>query len=210
MTAERVTAEAPPTHEMPLAGKKAFVIGGDRDVGGGIVLALAKHGVDVAFSYHDKADRARKMKEKTADMQGNVYGFPSEIYIGEGRSEAFNNALMVLGGDFDFLILSTSGSTPELNIHSSNHFLDMGLAHAEKEAPAFRKKKRLFRMNSVPGHFFRQLNGTTPLGRYQEIAGNKSPDIESLRERIPEMERLGITFVEICPPIVPDTGAAKA
>ena len=190
------------TSEIPLAGKTAIVTGGSRDVGRGIVEQLAREGVNVVFSFRNKQKRANEVLDSVRDFDGKVEAIAADISTPEGRDEFFTSALEILGGNVDFLILSTSGPTKELNTEASMDFLDKVLPHMKNGGTAIR-------MNSVPGHFMPQLKGSFSLKEYDEVARNKYPDIKSLRERMPEMMSQGIRFVEVCPTIVTGTNNLK-
>ena len=47
--------------------RKAFVTGGSRGIGKGIVFALAKEGYDVAFTYASKEDAAKAVVKKVEE-----------------------------------------------------------------------------------------------------------------------------------------------
>ena len=46
---------------MDLKGKKAFVTGGSLGIGTAVVMDLAKHGADVAFTYRKHQEEAMKI-----------------------------------------------------------------------------------------------------------------------------------------------------
>jgi hypothetical protein len=50
-----------------------------------------------------------------------------------------------------------------------------------------------------------QLDGSFSLGRYNDVARAKYPDVKSLRKRIPEMTAHNVRFMEVCPAIVSGT-----
>lgn len=205
MTAEQGTSHYPDilnSPDRPLAGKTAIVTGGSRDVGAGIVKALTEQGVRVVFSYNNKPKRAEDVLSSVADFGGEAHGIATDISTAEGRGSFFTSALGILGGSVDFLILSTSGPTPELNEIASNDLLDQALPHMQKGGT-------VIRMQSVPGHFMPQLRGSFSLKEYNAVAESKYPDLKSLRRRIPEMEEHGVRFLEVCPPIVSGTNNVR-
>lgn len=184
--------------DRPLAGKTAILTGGSRDVGGAIVQSLTREGVRVVFSYKDKPKRAQKVLDSVAEIGGEAHAVAADISTPEGRSDFFNGALATLGGEVDFLILSTSGPTPALNQEASQDLLDQTLPH-------MRSGGTVIRMQSVPGHFMPQLEKAFSLQQYNAVAASKHPDVKALRRRIPEMKDRGIRFLEVCPPIVAGT-----
>ena len=50
--------------------KKAFLTGGSRGIGKGIVLGLAKAGYDVAFSYASRKEYAQAVVKKVKEEYG--------------------------------------------------------------------------------------------------------------------------------------------
>jgi len=44
-----------------LAGRVALVTGGSRGIGAGIATAFAAEGASIAFTYHEREDRAREV-----------------------------------------------------------------------------------------------------------------------------------------------------
>lgn len=205
-----MSAEHPAQHDpnvlrsadRPLAGKTAIVTGGSRDVGAAIVESLAKEGVRVVFSYNNKPKRAEDVLGSVADFRGEAHAIAADISTIDGRNSFFTSALDILGGKIDFLILSTSGPTPQLNEIASNDLLDQAL-------PSMQNGGAVIRMQSVPGHFMPQLRGSFSLKEYNSVAESKYPDLKSLRKRIPEMEEHGVRFLEVCPPIVTGTNNVR-
>lgn len=188
--------------ENPLAGKTAIVTGGSRDVGAAIVQSLTREGINVAFSYNNKPKRAIEVLESVSGFRGKAHAFVADISTPEGRASFFTSAIEALGGSVDFLILSTSGPTPDLNETASNDLLDKSIFY-------IRNNGVIIRMQSVPGHFMPQLRGSFSLKEYNRVAENKYPDLKSLRKRIPEMEEHGVRFLEVCPPIVTGTNNVR-
>lgn len=205
MSAEHATQHDPNvlrSADIPLAGKTAIITGGSRDVGAAIVESLAKEGVRVVFSYNNKPKRAKDVLGSVADFGGEAHAIAADISTSEGRGSFFTSALDILGGKIDFLILSTSGPTPQLNKIASNDLLDQALPNMQNEGA-------VIRMQSVPGHFMPQLRGSFSLKEYNSVAESKYPDLKSLRKRIPEMEEHGVRFLEVCPPIVTGTNNVR-
>lgn len=184
--------------DRPLVGKTAIVTGGNRDVGRGIVEALARAGVISAWSYLEKGKRAKIVLDNVAVIGGQTYSMPTDFRTSEGRESFYGFALEQLGNDIDFLILNSSGRTEELNGITSNHLLDMVLPH-------MRRGGVVIGMQSVPGHLMHQLDGSFSLGEYDKVARAKKPALDSLHDRIPEMEAHGVRFIEVCPSIVSGT-----
>jgi 3-oxoacyl-[acyl-carrier protein] reductase len=56
--------------DLELAGKKALVTGGTRGVGRGIVLALARHGVDVLTCYRQESEAVSSLERELKEIGG--------------------------------------------------------------------------------------------------------------------------------------------
>jgi 3-oxoacyl-[acyl-carrier protein] reductase len=57
--------------DLDLKGRKALVTGGGRGVGRGVVLALARAGVDVVTCYHQDGEAAASLERELKDIGGN-------------------------------------------------------------------------------------------------------------------------------------------
>lgn len=205
MTAEQSTSNGPDilnSPDRPLAGRVAIVTGGSRDVGRGIVEALAAEDVTVIFSYHNKLKRANDVLTSVNGMGGTAYAIQGDTSTPEGRDAFFASASELSGGKLDFLILSGSGQTEALNQDSSRDFLD-------KFLPQMSEGGTVIQLQSVPSHVMEPLRGSHSLGEYDNVAINKNKNLRILRERIPEMEERGVRFLVVCPPIVSDTNNVR-
>ena len=200
-TSEGVISDNLVSKEIDLRGKTAIVTGGSRDIGAAIVDALTSEGVNVVFSFHDKEKRANKV---LAAVDGNI-GFAKAIQadistIG-GREKFFQDAIGELGGEVDFLVLSTSGPTAALNEEASMGLLDLAIPHLNKGGS-------VIRLQSIPAKFDAQLRGLNlmeAVPEYYNVAAHKYRDMQSLRERQAELAEHGINLMEIAPPFVKGT-----
>lgn len=188
--------------ERPLAGKIAVVTGGSRDVGRGIVEALAAEGVTVIFSYNNKTRRANEVLASVRQNGGNAFAIQGDTSTPEGRDAFFTSASEISGNRLDFLVFSASGQSESLNQDSSNDFLG-------KFLPQMSKGGTVVQLQSVPSHVIEPLRGSHSLGAYDNVAINKNKNLHLLRRRIPEMEDRGIRFLVVCPPIVSDTNNVR-
>ena len=84
--------------------KKALVTGASRGIGKGIILALAKEGYDIAFSYASKAAEAADVAKTIQQEYGqNVWYYQAALnQHGEGK-KLFDKAVSDLGG-LDLLV----------------------------------------------------------------------------------------------------------
>ncbi len=85
--------------EKEYMSKKAFLTGGSRGIGKGIVLGLAKAGYDVAFSYASKEEFAEEVARKVEEEYGQkAYCFRAVLDRPETANQAFRQAVDWLGG----------------------------------------------------------------------------------------------------------------
>ena len=64
---------------MKLAGKVALVTGGDRGIGKGIALALAREGADIAFNYRKDVDSAEKTAKEIEALGRKVLRVQADV-----------------------------------------------------------------------------------------------------------------------------------
>ena len=62
-----------------LEGRTAFVTGGAGAVGAAIVRSLARHGAQVAFSYHSGRDKAAQLEEELGKAGWRVKAHPLDV-----------------------------------------------------------------------------------------------------------------------------------
>ena len=60
---------------MQLKGRKAFITGGDRGIGKGIALALAREGADIGLSYRKNREAAETTVRKSRRRAGGPWPF---------------------------------------------------------------------------------------------------------------------------------------
>lgn len=78
--------------------KKAFVTGGSRGIGRGIVEDLAKNGYDVAFTYNTKEDEAKDVYEIVKSYGVRCFYYQASLEKAEVPEEVTKKAINDLGG----------------------------------------------------------------------------------------------------------------
>lgn len=193
--------EVQPTEnrERQLAGKIALITGSSRDIGASIAITLAKEGVNIIGNYREKKKRADAVENQISRL-----GFRSEFVeadiTDEQDREKLKKTVESFGGNLDFLVLNASGKTADTNVTAANALVDILL-------PEMKKGGKIVLMQSVPGHFQRELSnlrGIMP-DFYIPIALSKYEGEQSLKTRIKEFDKKGISLIVVCPPEVSDT-----
>lgn len=81
-----------------LKSKKAFVTGGTRGIGKGIVLALAEAGADVAFTYRSSASEANNIKESVEALGRKALAIQCDAASMTDTQTAVDSAIAFLDG----------------------------------------------------------------------------------------------------------------
>ena len=84
--------------------RKAFVTGGSRGIGKGIVFGLAAEGYDVAFTYASKKEAAEAVAKEVKESCGReCYYYQASLEVPGAAHEVFQKAVEDLGG-LDLLV----------------------------------------------------------------------------------------------------------
>ncbi|GEQ50150.1 SDR family NAD(P)-dependent oxidoreductase [Tetragenococcus koreensis] len=90
--------------KLGLDGKKALITGGATGLGQQFVMALAKEGVTVAFSYYNEKEHPEVTEKEVAEhTNSSAYGIQADLSKVEEARQLFNNAKEKLG-KIDILI----------------------------------------------------------------------------------------------------------
>ncbi len=82
---------------LSLSGKVAFVTGGSRGIGRAIVIKLAAHGADVAFTYRQNEDAARSVVEEVKLLGRRCICFKADVSDREQVEGAIEETVRQLG-----------------------------------------------------------------------------------------------------------------
>lgn len=108
--------------------KKAFVTGGSRGIGKGIVLGLAVEGYDVAFTYASKREAAWETAKLVKEMGAECFFYQASLEKPGAAHEAFLKAVGDLGG-LDLLVnnagLTICESIQNLTEEKLDHLLNL-------------------------------------------------------------------------------------
>jgi len=193
----------PENRERQLEGKIALITGSSRDIGAGIAISLAEEGVAIIGNYRDKDKKAGETKEKIEAVGGKIEFVKADITVPSDRERLRTKLNESFGGKLDFLILSASGPSRDINVVANNALVNEFL-------PQTSDGGKTILIQSVPGHFDLQLRGLGKMpSSYDPVAKAKYEGERSLIERIPEFQDKDVSLVVVCPPIVPETFNAR-
>jgi 3-oxoacyl-[acyl-carrier protein] reductase len=90
--------------DLNLAGKTAFVTGGNIGIGRAVSLALARCGADVALSYYSHEAEGKQTVDAIKAMGRNAIALQLDATIGEQVKEVVGQVAQTLGGHIDILM----------------------------------------------------------------------------------------------------------
>ncbi|MET7456659.1 SDR family NAD(P)-dependent oxidoreductase [Streptomyces sp. NPDC005574] len=90
--------------DLELRGKKALVTGGTRGVGRGVVLALARAGVDVVTCYQHPSDYVTSLEEELKETGGNHHVLRADLSQPEEIAELLTKVRELHGDRLDLLV----------------------------------------------------------------------------------------------------------
>lgn len=187
--------------EGTLIGQIALVTGSSRDIGASIAIELARNGAYVIGNYLNKEKRARSVTASIREFGGNIEFVGADITSTTGREKLLSSLFQVSIGQprLDTLVLNASGPTKAINVVAANRLVDMFL-------PVMSKGGSVILMQSVPGHFYEQIdNPAASLKSYNDVAIAKNAGEKALRARMFEFDQKGVRFYVVCAPLVEDT-----
>lgn len=191
--------------ERKLQGKTALVTGSDRDIGAGIILALAREGANVILHHRDpqKVKRATPVLDEISQYGVKAEHIIADLTIAEERQKLTETIDNAFGGTLDILVLNASGPSRELNVLGNNALIDEIL-------PGMTKGGLVMLMQSTPGHFAQQITATDRMPEvYKSVAASKYEGEQTLLARREEFESQGVSLIIVCPPEVSDTSNAQ-
>ena len=92
------TAQLDDVAKAPLAERRAFVTGGTRGIGAGIVRRLAADGAAVAFTYRETTDAANGLEQEIIDSGGQALAVQADSADPEALRAAISKAAGRFGG----------------------------------------------------------------------------------------------------------------
>jgi 3-oxoacyl-[acyl-carrier protein] reductase len=92
------TARLDDVAKAPLADRRAFVTGGTRGIGAGIVRRLAADGAAVAFTYRENTDAANDLEQEIINSGGQALAVQADSADPEALRAAISKAVGRFGG----------------------------------------------------------------------------------------------------------------
>ena len=90
--------------EISLAGKTAFVTGGNIGIGRAVSLSLARCGADVALTYFSHQEEGEATVKAIQEIGRKAFAFRLDATNGENVNEVVGKAAQALGGHIDILM----------------------------------------------------------------------------------------------------------
>jgi NAD(P)-dependent dehydrogenase (short-subunit alcohol dehydrogenase family) len=178
-----------------LAGKRALVTGSSRGIGADTARYLAAAGAKVAINYRNKEARALKLVAEIADAGGEAIAIGGDLTDPASVDAMFRTVADAWGG-LDILVLNASGGMEggmaedyalQLNRDAQVRALQTAL-------PLLDPGARVVFVTSHQAHF---IHTVPTMPEYQKVAESKRAGEDALRERIPELDAVGVGFVVV-------------
>lgn len=178
-----------------LTGKTAIVTGSSRGIGADTAQLLAAEGANVVINYRSKAPRANKVVKAIEEAGGRAIAVQGDLTSAEDR-EALVAAAIEAFGTLDVLVLNASGGmeTDRGADYALTLNRDAQVGMLEAAAPHLPRGGRVVFVTSHQAHF---IDTVPTLDAYEPVARSKRAGELALREHIPALAELGITFVVV-------------
>jgi NAD(P)-dependent dehydrogenase (short-subunit alcohol dehydrogenase family)/3-hydroxymyristoyl/3-hydroxydecanoyl-(acyl carrier protein) dehydratase len=192
-----------------LSNSNVVVTGGSRDIGGGIVLELAKAGAKVAAVFRSHTDRAQKIVDAVKGSGSEPILIQADLTTAEGKETVFNSWKEKFENSVDVLVLCASGATMEINVDANMALVDkfLSLRKERIEKGETLSQATIIFLQSEPGHYQRVIDGVFDFIAYyrEKVGPAKRAGEDALRTRLQTMAAVGVRGIVVCPPEVEDT-----
>ena len=189
---------------MRLSGRRVVVTGGSRGIGRAIVLACARDGAAVAFTYASNAAAADETLGAARALGATVAAFQSDVADAGAVTQAFADAKAALGGAPDVLVNNAAVTHDALLMLTGDAAWDRVLDTNLKGA--FLCSKAALR-GMIAGKWGRIVNMVSPaafLGKEgaAAYAASKGGLVALTKTLAREVARYGITVNAVSPGLV--------
>ncbi len=193
----------------PLSKSTVVVTGGSRDIGGGIVLELAKAGAKVEAVFRSHEQRAQKIAGVAKKSGQEIILVQADLTTDSGRETVFNSWNEKFGNNIDILVLCASGATMEINVDANMALIDKFLALRKeriKNGETLSTGTIIF-LQSEPGHYHRVIDGVFDFLEYYrtKVGPAKRAGEDAFKQRHAAMDEVNVRGIVVCPPEVTDT-----
>lgn len=185
---------------MSLNGKVVILSGGSRGIGRAIVIALAKKGAKVAFTYFQSPDPTEKIMEEIKDMTGCIKGYKVDIRNQQQIKDMvfkvvqewetidiiINNAGIRKDKTLAFMSSDDWNDVIQTNITGTFYFTQAGIFHLLKK-----KRGRVINISSISG-----ISGIAGQTNY---SSSKAAIIGFTRSLAKEVAPYGISVNAVAP-----------
>ncbi len=189
---------------MTLDGRRVIVTGGSRGIGRAIVLACAREGAAVVFTYASNAAAAEETLAAARGLGATCAGFQSDVADGAAVTRAFQDAKTALGGAPDVLVNNAAVTHDAMLMLTNDAAWDRVLA-TNLKGPFLCSKAALRGM--IAGKWGRIVNVVSPaafLGKEgaAAYAASKGGLVAMTKTLAREVARYGITVNAVSPGLV--------
>jgi NAD(P)-dependent dehydrogenase (short-subunit alcohol dehydrogenase family) len=191
--------------------KTALITGGSRGIGAETVLALARRGYNVSFTYRNKATRAQEIAAQVTTLGMHALPLGCDITDPEARVQLFRQ-LQQWDAQLDILILNASGGLEKdvLAIDSDypmhiNH--DAQIALVDLALPVMRSGGVIVFVTSHWAHLYARPIQQIPA--YESVAASKYAGEQALRLRQEELAQQNVKLVVVTGDLIDGTITPK-
>ena len=171
--------------------RAALVTGGSRGIGAATVLALARRGLDVAFTYRSRKRRAEQVAAEASATGRRVLAIASDMTNVEATAQLFDE-LRGWTQHLDVLVLNASGGLEPGMAGDPDYPMkinrDAQLAFVQAARPLLSVVGPASTVVLVTSHWAHLYGTVTQLRAYEPVARSKHAGEQALRELLVDGE----------------------
>jgi NAD(P)-dependent dehydrogenase (short-subunit alcohol dehydrogenase family) len=168
-----------------MTAQTALVTGGSRGIGAATVVALAEHGMDVAFTYRSKQKRADQVVVKAAATGQRILAIGSDL-TDVSATEGMVAQVGAWAGPLDVVILNASGGLEQELTRTDPDYpmkinRDAQMSLVVKALPLMSPRGTIVLVTSHWAHLYGRI---AQLPAYEPVAMSKNAGEMALRARL--------------------------